>query len=107
MQYARLPVPLQAAAALGVTALTGGAVWLLFNSGNTVAVAAPTWRQVPEARLRQSAWIEARLGASVAVGKASETERLGASVAAWVIVLASVTCGSALSWAAETLNAGE
>ncbi|HEU5353537.1 MAG TPA: DUF3515 domain-containing protein [Actinocrinis sp.] len=42
MQYARLPVPLQAAAALGVTALTGGAVWLLFNSGNTVAVAAPT-----------------------------------------------------------------
>ena len=42
MQYARLPVPIQAAAALGVTALTGGAVWLLFNSGNAVAVAAPT-----------------------------------------------------------------
>lgn len=42
MQYARLPVPVQAAAALGVTALTGGAVWLLFNSGNAVAVAAPT-----------------------------------------------------------------
>lgn len=41
MQYARLPVPLQAAAALGVVALTGGAVWLLFNSGNAVAVAAP------------------------------------------------------------------
>jgi hypothetical protein len=42
VQYARLPVPIQAAAALGVTALTGGAVWLLFNSGNAVAVAAPT-----------------------------------------------------------------
>jgi hypothetical protein len=42
VHYARLPVPLQAAAALGVTALTGGAVWLLFNSGNAVAVAAPT-----------------------------------------------------------------
>lgn len=41
MQYARLPVPLQAAAALGVTALTGGVVWLLFNSGDSVAVAAP------------------------------------------------------------------
>jgi hypothetical protein len=34
-------VPLQAAAALGVTALTGGAVWLLFHSGNAVAVGAP------------------------------------------------------------------
>jgi len=42
VQYARLPVPIQAAAALGVTALTGGAVWLLFNSGNAIAVAAPT-----------------------------------------------------------------
>ncbi len=41
MQYARLPVPLQAAAALGVTALTGGAVWLLFHSGNAVPVAVP------------------------------------------------------------------
>jgi hypothetical protein len=37
----RYGTPFQAAAALGVAALTGGAVWLLFNSGNAVAVAAP------------------------------------------------------------------
>lgn len=41
MHYAKLPGAVQAAAALGVVALTGGAVWLLFNSGNAVAVAAP------------------------------------------------------------------
>lgn len=33
---------LLAAAALGVVALTGGAIWLLFNSGNAVAVAVPS-----------------------------------------------------------------
>ena len=37
----RFGAPVQAAAALGVVALTGGAVWLLFNSGNEAAVAAP------------------------------------------------------------------
>lgn len=37
----RYGTPVQAAAALGVVALTGGAVWLLFNSGNAVAVTAP------------------------------------------------------------------
>lgn len=37
----RYATPVQAAAAVGVVALTGGAVWLLFNSGNAVAVAAP------------------------------------------------------------------
>lgn len=41
MQYSKLPGAVQAAAAFGVVALTGGAVWLLFNSGNAVAVAAP------------------------------------------------------------------
>jgi len=38
----RYRTTLQAAAALGVTALTAGAVWLLFNTGRAVAVAAPT-----------------------------------------------------------------
>ncbi|MBS2967050.1 DUF3515 family protein [Actinocrinis puniceicyclus] len=41
MLFARVPGALQAAAALGVTALTGGAVWLLFHSGDAVALAAP------------------------------------------------------------------
>ena len=42
MRYGRYGTTLQAAAALGVVGLTAGAVWLLFNSGNAVAVAAPT-----------------------------------------------------------------
>jgi hypothetical protein len=37
----RYGTPVQAAAALGVVALTGGAVWLLFNANDAVAVAAP------------------------------------------------------------------
>ncbi len=37
----RYAAPVQAAAALGVVALTGGAVWLLFDANNAVAVAAP------------------------------------------------------------------
>ena len=71
-----------------------------------VALAEPTVWQVPEERLRQSAEIDSRLGASVADGKARVTERLGAWVAVWVTVVPSVTCRSAESRVALTLNAG-
>ncbi|MGI8716177.1 MAG: hypothetical protein ACR2NR_23940 [Solirubrobacteraceae bacterium] len=71
-----------------------------------MAPAEPTVVHVPELRFGQSALTEARLGASVAGGNASETDRLVAWLAVWVTVVVSVTCLSALSRAADTLNAG-
>ena len=70
-----------------------------------MAVADPTAEQ-PALRFRHSALIDARLGASVAGGKASATDRLVSWLPVWVIAVERVTCLSALSRAAVTLNAG-
>ena len=70
-----------------------------------VALADPTTVQLA-LRLRHSALIDARLGASVADGNASVTDRLVSWLPVWVMAVDSVTCRSALSRAAVTLNAG-
>ena len=66
----------------------------------------PTGVHVPLETLTQSrppAWM---LGASVGLGNSSDTERLGASVAFWLTVVESATCGSLRSRVAVTLKPG-
>lgn len=91
MQYARLPVPLQAAVALGVTALTGGAVWLLFNSSNAVAVTAPT--PTSSSALSQCAALTSAVPQTVDNEKRRSTKPSSPLTAAWGNPAITLRCG--------------